>query len=165
MPTVFLDLEMTVLDDFTKGFDALPMNIEIVSSFLRQHQVTDVHLFSFALCNREDVDDFKFYHRRWLEGLLGVRFNMQDVFTTQELYELCARQHLAFDSVAECSRYYGKQFGFEQYLRLRGHLQGQQIVLIDDLVTTETVTIPELASVVQFLNVGNLAALSNVYLK
>lgn len=55
---LFLDLEDTVIDDFTQGLAARACNHEQVKNFVRLEAPDEVRLFSFAIDNAHDVKVF-----------------------------------------------------------------------------------------------------------
>ena len=65
--TVFLDLEQTVITDWYDGYLA---NTTQVREFLATQKVTQFTVFSFAVWDQKDQDEFDSRHRRVLEKAL-----------------------------------------------------------------------------------------------
>ena len=66
---IFLDLEETVIESWD---NPLLINIQKVKAFLKQREVTQISIFSFAIHNQKDKDDFNRHLKGKLQDVLGV---------------------------------------------------------------------------------------------
>lgn len=153
---LFLDLEDTIIDDFTLGWAASPCNIQKVKDFIESEAPDEVRLFSFALSNDWDVKQFQLMFEPWLSKLLGVTFNLDDCFTTDKLFRLCRRHALVFEDERECMLFHGKQYGFQRYIEMSPEFDGHEAVLLDDATETMTVTYPKRNVALRLVNVAHL---------
>lgn len=153
---LFLDLEETILDDFTLGFDARAMNIEKVRAFLEAERPDSVRLFSFAVQNENDLADFRYYHEKWLSGLLGVQFELAQAFTTEKLFALCRQNHEVFDDERECRLFHGKDYGFQRYIELSPEFCNCEVVLLDDMALGTQELYPQRGLTLRTVNVNQL---------
>lgn len=79
---VFLDLEETVIESWD---NPLFINARKIRSFLRQRGVSEISIFSFAIHNQKDKDDFNNHLKSNLQDLLGVTIR-----PVQSLEDFCA---------------------------------------------------------------------------
>lgn len=153
---VFLDLEETVIDDFTLGYGALARNHPAIKEFLAREAPAEVRLFSFALQNEWDVKQYHLMFKSWLNAALGVTIELGNVFTTETLFQQCLARGLHFEDSRECQRFHGKQFGFERYVEFSPEFRDMELILVDDAVESGAYTCPERNLQVRFVNVAEL---------
>lgn len=145
----FFDLEATVIDSWTS---ALLVRTTQVRDFLRRHNVTAIHIFSFAVWNERDQATFERELKPVLERALEVQ-----VLTCPCLEDFRAatldQTGLEFSSDDYCQKW-GKVRAFLDYVRQ--HNYDGHAVLVDDLVPT-VATVERLSGhVVECVNVWQL---------
>lgn len=156
---VYLDLEATVITDFALGWASVGVNLIEVKEFLAKENANEVKLFSFALTNDWDVEQYRQMFKRWLDGALKVEVNLEDTFTTDKLYRLCRRNYLVFEDERACMRFHGKQLGFQRFVELTPEFHDMELVLLDDDVEPMTLHYPKRNLTVRMVNVADLCAL------
>ena len=73
MKHLFLDLEDTVITPVVNGWDNTELiNKELIKQIVDAFKPDFVHIFSFALHNKHEVEEFKLWVRPALESLLEV---------------------------------------------------------------------------------------------
>lgn len=155
---VFLDLEATVIDDFTLGWAAAGVNMPLVKEFLKEQAADEVKLFSFALTNDWDVAHYRQMFQKWIDAALDVKINLEETFTTDKLYRLCRRNYLVFENEQACMRFHGKQLGFQRFVELTPEFDDMELVLLDDDVEPMTLHYPKRNLTVRMVNVADLRA-------
>lgn len=148
---VFLDLEETVIDSWGSG---LLINIQKVRSWLQQFgSKKPVHIFSFAVWDQQDQQEFEQRLRAPLEQALDTH-----VITVPSVEDL-AREHFRvtgtrWESVTDFISHVGKPGGFEFWAEHR--FTGSHCVLLDDVVPNKTVTNHDTNTVVELVNIKRL---------
>jgi hypothetical protein len=147
---VFLDLEETVI---TSWADGMLLHTTPVREFLQQNNVKKVHIFSFAIWNKKDQDDFDRRFKSTLEKVLKVniaaRPSVEDMMRADTLMT-----GLQFDSITDFVSIRGKTGAFQNFCRF--HFDHQVNVLIDDVVPNASFTNDDTGLVCEFINVNSL---------
>ncbi|KVP17226.1 hypothetical protein [Burkholderia ubonensis] len=153
---VFLDLEDTVIDEFSRtGFTRL-VNAAAVRDFLAAEAPEAVRLFSFAFWSDHCVERFRLFFEARLNQALRVTLDMQDTFTTEKLFRLCRSKGLVFESDNECMLFHGKDYGFQHYIEMSPGFDDTEVVLVDDAVSTKTIQYPGRNLTIRMVNVNDL---------
>lgn len=153
---VFLDLEDTVIDVFSRtGFTRL-VNIAPVREFLTAEAPEAVRLFSFALWSEHCVEQFRRLFEQPLNEALGMPLDMHDTFTTDKLFKLCRQKGLVFEDDNECALFHGKDFGFQHFIELSPGFDDMEVVLVDDAATSKTIQYPGRNLTIRMVNVNDL---------
>lgn len=153
---VFLDLEDTVIDVFSRtGFTRL-MNIPQIRAFLAAEAPQAVRIFSFALWSNACVEQFNLHFAAPLSKALDVALDTQDTFTTQQLYTLCRQNGLVFEDDNECALFHGKNYGFQHFIEMSPAFDNTEVVLVDDSVETKTIHYPGRNLAIRLVNVSDL---------
>lgn len=150
---LFLDLEDTVIQPVTRGWDATELvNIPKVRAFIKEWRPTKVHLFSFALHNVHELSGFNRGTRAMLEEALGLTLQMTPTVDEDILPACCRLQRLSprHTTFTEMVEFWGKQASFRMYVRqLHSKLmprtsfeQKLTVALLDDAVFDEDFTWP-----------------------
>lgn len=152
MDTVFfLDLEETVIDSWGS---ARLVNTNLVRDFLHSNKVQKVGVFSFAIQNDSDRQEFFDKIAPNLAKALNIEFS-RDCPTVAELRAL--DQHVTstwFDSVFDFIQLRGKQQAFTLWANT--NFRGTDCVLVDDTVDDVTVHNRLTGRNIHFVNVVNL---------
>lgn len=153
---VFLDLEDTVIDVFSRtGFTRL-VNIAFVRDFIAAEAPDAVRLFSFALWRDQCIEQFRRFFERQLNEALGVTLDMRDTFTTEKLFKLCRQKGLVFEDDNECALFHGKDFGAQHFFEMSPGFDDTEVVLVDDSVVTKTIQYPGRNLTIRMVNVNDL---------
>lgn len=147
---VFLDLEETVIDSWGSG---LLVNTEKVKNWLQNRNAKHVHIFSFAVWNDKDKQDFDRDFRNVLERVFDVT-----ILTVPSVEEL-AHEHFRatgtrWESVTDFISHVGKPGGFEFWAEHR--FAGDHCVLLDDVVPNKTVINHDNGTVIELVNITKL---------
>jgi len=153
---VFLDLEDTVIDVFSRERFTHLMNIAPVRDFIAAQAPDAVRLFSFALWSDHCVEQFRRRFEQPLNEALGTTLDMCDTFTTDKLFKLCRQKGLVFEDDNECMLFHGKDFGFQHFIELSPGFDDMEVVLVDDSVTSKTIQYPGRNLAIRMVNVNEL---------
>lgn len=146
----YLDLEGTVLDSWD---NPVLVNMHRVHTFVEQHGVTDVNVFSFAIHNEKDRQEFLTHMKPMLERVYGFKVN--DVPTAEEVRkEVCKHMGTHFD-LQEFLLVWGKARAFQEYAQFKVP-RGCRAVLLDDMVPNMNVHYKDLDVKVEMVNVTTL---------
>lgn len=154
---LFLDLEETLFDCWNKGFGATATeHIRAIKKYIETERFTDIRVFSYAVYNQTDADEFKIVHQDWLERILDCKFNTDDMFTVEKLYKQYSQvTGYHFDSMHEFMQVFGKQDGFRWYTE--HNFPETHAFLIDDMVTNSYSEDHDLKTVMTTINVKSVA--------
>lgn len=168
---LYLDLEETMTTPFVGRFNWSwsVMNVDKITAVIRQWQPTEVHLFSFAIRNDQDVRDFDEFVRPNLEQVFGVHFLTVPAIDTHILPACCAIKGLSPSRVEtqDLMDFWNKQESFRLYCRYKYAPHGAanltqhpiEVMLIDDIVLEEEWNYPSLSLRGFVYNVDRLPAL------
>lgn len=147
---VFLDLEGTVVDDWT---NMKLVNARRVGDFLQKLKVIEVGVFSFAVWNDNDLNLFKTDLQSRLESVLDVK--VTDVPTVKMMMDLDRNStHTHFDDASDFITMRGKKNAFMNWV---DHMfPNTDCMLVDDLVPDVTVHNRLTKRSVFFVNVTNM---------
>ena len=135
--TVFIDLEQTIIDSWSSGE---LINVSPIRRFLQARNIQDVSIFSFAIYNEKDKQDFDTRLRPSIEEALGVKVmswpSVQDMIREEKKFT-----GIVFDQAYEIAEYIqlrGKKDGFINYIQ--GTCEFDLAILIDDTVPDQTLS-------------------------
>lgn len=140
MTTLWLDLEMTVID----AFDNLPciVNEEKIFNFLKTIEHDRIGIFSFALWTEEDRKRFNTLMKPFLEHHFNIVIDPTLIPTKPELFKSIKthprRKGLCIDA-NDFNDFWDKQLTFMDWIRIEH--TGTHI-LIDDMVEDCSMTFP-----------------------
>lgn len=149
---IFLDLEGTVINQWAT---AIPINVEPIRKFLRDHNVNEVRIFSFAIWHPHDVENFKDRIGPMLEDLLDVRIS--GIVSVADMR--CSDTQFTgvhFDSETDFIAIRGKDGAFTTWC-LANH-RGQESVLIDDVVPNRSLKDFDTETIITTVNVEKILA-------
>lgn len=151
---LFLDLENTVISPVVSSHvsswaDTELINTLQVKAFLDSYRPDYLHVFSFAIWNQDDLAGFNWSVRPRLEKAFGMQFSTVPLLDTDIRDACCNRKWLKSEDVGrkQVIDYWGKQDAFRLYAQQKyGQPQGilQEVVLLDDQVTSEEFFMPSL---------------------
>lgn len=159
MTTLYLDLEETVIRSWS---NQTLCNVSKVRQFLNDNLDVDrgdVRVFSFAIYNDKDKDEFVRFIKPMLEQALGVTITQwPSVFDMAEASQkLTGARWLDADTmggldICEYISIVGKVRSFEDWV-LYHATDNSRSVLIDDIVPSKTVIHHDRALVINYVNV------------
>ena len=152
---IFLDLEETVIDDWSKQWGAEAVNTERVKEWIASINPDRVRLFSYAMWTDHCIKDFETMHQKWLSRLLNVEFDMEDCFTTAKLYRMAQISGTMYEDEQECLLMLGKDYGFQWYIQRKDY-RDCVIYLLDDVIEDKTIHYPKKNLTVHFVNVNSI---------
>ncbi len=126
---VWLDLEETIITSWSEG---LLMNVNKLKNWLLVNDVTEIHIFSYAIWDKED---YKYFvtsgMKEMIETALGVSIvswiSVDELKTKVEYYE-----GIIYDSRTEFMQINNKEWGFVKYCL--SQYKTEECYLIDDTV-------------------------------
>lgn len=132
MKTLWLDLEMTIID----AFDKLPciVNEEKIFNFLKTIEHDRIGIFSFAIWSDEDRNRFNHLIKPFLEHHFNIVIDPTLIPTKPELFE-SIRKHTRKTGLImdfnDFNDFWDKQLAFMDWIKIEhtGHN-----ILIDDMV-------------------------------
>lgn len=153
---LFLDLEDTVIDDFSMGLQATLVNTEVVRAFIAAEAPAAVRIFSFALYSARCLEQFKRCFEVRLNQALGIQLDTERLFTTPQLLQLCRRHGTYYEDDHECLLFHGKDYGFQRFVEMSSQFDDVEVVLLDDVVEPKTIHYPERSLTMRFVNIHQL---------
>jgi len=154
---LFLDLEDTVVDNWD-DFLFLPSKCEKIKNFIKENNVIDVTIFSFAIDNEKDEAYFIKNHQEDLERILDAK--IVDIITVEDMMKV-----LEFDSLG-VSIYAFKIFGKQNvFLNCLYYADDNTVdyVLFDDMVENVTVINHDHNNKIQLINIDSWENSVNKY--
>lgn len=144
---VFVDLEETLVQSWD---NPLLCNVQKLTTWFKNNNVTEVHLFSFAVWNDKDRDIFVKDFQPFLENAFGVKF--VTVPTVEEMMKVDTKvTGLRFENLTEFISIRGKVGAFQSWCRL--HPSGDTCILFDDVVPNCTIENHDDHLTLHFVNV------------
>ena len=146
---MYLDLEGTIIKDWFNK-DAI-INERGIRNFFKEHLITEISIFSFAIYTMEEVLEFEEQLKDTLEHLLNVK--IVKVLTLPEIMSITSK--IEYFSIYDFLRHNDKYTTFQRYCIARH--KGELTMLIDDMVPTSMLNIagdPE--TIIYTFNVNEL---------
>jgi|LakMenEpi03Aug12_release.lakeMendotaPanAssembly.Ray.scaffolds.fasta_scaffold123664_6 hypothetical protein len=144
---LFLDLEDTIVDNWD-DFLFIPSNCEKIKTYIKEHKITDITVFSFAIDDEDDVITFVKQHQEEVERILDVKIN--HVMPLTEVTDLLYRG-------LNLSKYDIKSFGKQAiFLNFIDYIivDNTTYILIDDMVDNLTITYHDSNNTVKLTNIN-----------
>lgn len=124
----FFDLEETLIESWT---NRTLVNFRYIQSFIKDHNVKDVHLFSFAVWNDEDKDYFNKRIKQELEDIYNIKF--VSVPSVLDMIEVDTEYTgIRYDSMTDFILIAGKVGAFKSWVYSKH--PNQSAILLDDIV-------------------------------
>ena len=146
---MYLDLEGTIIKDWFNKDKII--NERGIRNLLKEHLITEIGIFSFAIYTVEEVREFKEQLQETLENLLGVK--IVKVLTLPEIMSITSK--VEYLSIYDFLRHNDKYSTFHRYCKSKH--KGEMSMLIDDMVPTSCLTLagdPE--TIIYTFNVNDL---------
>ena len=142
---LFLDLEDTVVDNWD-DFMFIPSKCEKIRNYIKDNNIAEVIIFSFAIDDEKDEEIFKRQHREDLERVLGVKVGL--VVTSNDVKRITGHKLL------HELKYFGKQISFLHYIDIIKD-DNTDYVLIDDMVENLTVAYCDSNNIITLINIDS----------
>jgi len=160
---LFLDLEDTVITPVMEGWHNCELiNIKKVRAFMHQWQPQYLHLFSFAVWNRQELALFNQHVRPQLESALGMSLSTAPTVDDDILKACCAIRMMSPQRVdfSEMSAFWGKHDAFRLFVQhrfCRGLREVPvEVALLDDAVLDERFEWPRWKLRGELINIDEL---------
>lgn len=150
---VFLDLEGTIIDTWGSN-ETLQRHVEPIKLFLQMSKVTQIQIFSFAIYNVQDQDQFIDRLKGGLEKTLGVEIIKWPNMIQMMSVDMRVRS-TRLDDIHEFVLLRGKEGAFESWATR--HHAGETSILIDDVVANRHLVDRDTDTTIWFTNVKTLA--------
>lgn len=159
-----LDLESTLIAPVPTGTggwyhtDLYPAGIARTKEYIRRWQPHSINIFSFAIWNEEERQNFNLGCRPGLEKALGIKFDA--VPTVEEMCRVLIPIFRRELSRTELLQFLGKQIAFRECMHARGMKgnidPGIDVTLLDDVVYNESFNWPEMKISGHILNIDQM---------
>lgn len=161
---LFLDLEDTVITPVMDGwFNTHVINNEKVKAFIDEFKPDQVHIFSFAVWNEQELLRFNMGTRPMLEKSLGVKLGAVPTVDGEIIPAACNVMRLSPEAVdfQEMSNFWGKHEAFRLNMRnkfknVKAHNIEVEVVLLDDAVINEEFFWPDLGVRGRIINIDTM---------
>lgn len=161
---LFLDLEDTVITPVLNGwFNTHMLNVKKVKAFIAEFKPNFVHIFSFAIWNKVELERFNMGTRPMLEKALGITLSAVPTVEDDILPVATKVMNLGNDSVdfTTMCEFWGKHEAFRLNMRnlfknTAAHDQDVEVVLLDDVVFNEEFYWPDLRVRGRIINIDEM---------
>jgi hypothetical protein len=147
---LFLDLEETLIDEFSPDFHFLETNISKIRKAIHGKPVKKIVIFSFAIWDDFDIRDFEMLMLDSIQTMFDVQ-EVEVVPMMQLIQDIVRTNHLASNLTALDTL--GKKETLLHFLSGKEDFSGE-IVFFDDEVETEQVS--QNAAVIQFIDIKKI---------
>lgn len=143
----FLDLEGTIIQSWD---NPNLINVDSIKKWLKDRDVKQIHIFSFAIFNKDDQDKFVARFKTPLQDVLGV-----DIVSWPDKRSMMdADLPIKWDNEWDFSSVRGKQGAF--LIWATQNFAGQHSVLIDDCVPNRVVSDLDTNTIITTINVNKV---------
>ena len=158
---LFLDLEDTIITPVVEGWWRTELiNVAKIKAFMAEFKPDFVHLFSFAIWNRNEDVGFQAGTRPLIEEGLGVKLTWCPIVDDDILPSCMKVLNLAPGTMdfSDMSDFWGKQEAFRLFMRhtFRSGSTPVEVTLLDDAVYNETFEWPHLQLKGRILNIDQM---------
>jgi hypothetical protein len=149
---LFLDLEDTIITPVVDGwFNTHLINLEKIQAVMADFEPDEIHVFSFAVWNQQELVRFNMGTRPMIETRLGKRFSIVPTVDDDIIPACCSIMHIDPGSIvfSDMSDFWGKQESFRLFCRkifanTHTHDIDTEVILLDDAVMNEGFYFPDL---------------------
>lgn len=150
---VFLDLEETVIDSWHSG---MLVNSTRVRDWLQRNRVASVGIFSFAIWDTADCQEFDRRLRPWLSRALDT--SIDTVVSTETLWHTDTKHSkIHFENISDYIGIRGKAGAFQNWCRWQ---LTENTVLIDDVVPNQELFLADANRRIVTVNIQDLDRVS-----
>jgi hypothetical protein len=144
---VYLDLEETIIDNWDSG---LLINSSFIRKWLDANHLGDIHIWSFAIYNDQDKNDFVKHLQDRICRVLN-RSVLSYPSIAESMAVVFKYDHVQYESRFEFVQLNGKHWSFFKYCMMQ-HI-GEHCILIDDAVPSWTLTDNKTGTTVELINI------------
>lgn len=162
---LFLDLEDTVITPVMNGwFDTHLINIPKIKKIIQDFNPDEIHIFSFAIWNKDELQKFNIGTRPMIEEILGRTLSAVPTVDDDIIPVCCDVKGMSSKSVdfMECSNFWGKHESFRLNMRHQFKTNWPnwkiktEVVFLDDAVWDENFEWPDLQISGKIINIDNI---------
>jgi hypothetical protein len=148
---LFLDLEETIINDFN---EMRVVNGSVVKEFVAKEKFDEIHIFSFAIWDDNDVDKTASVIIPFLNKLLGSNIETK-VMKVSDMQAIVQKNfRIFFDFDWEFSTTFNKDGVFQKVAPVL--FPGCEIVLLDDTVENSSTELFDTKTKLRMVNVNNI---------
>lgn len=145
---IYLDLEETIIKSW---YDMEFINYGKIRKFFKDNEVREIGIYSFAIQNEKEREEFNSWLKLRLEELLEVE--VIKVLTVPEIQaSVNDYERIEYNSMFEFIQLNGKYFSFLKYCYATH--QDERCILIDDCVPTSITTTG--STIIRTINIRDL---------
>lgn len=148
---LFLDLENTLISNWGENI-FLNHKIDIIKQFIKDNNIKEATIFSFALTNQKDNEYFKKNLKVDLEEALNISLN---VCIIEDIFKIITTKYGISAEFYEFNDVYlfnGKSDMFTHFVKLLQD-ENEEYVLFDDVVEDSTINLKKQNKVIEFKNI------------
>ena len=161
---LWLDLEDTVVTPVVDGwFNTHLINLDKIERVMAEFKPDQLHVFSFAVWNRQELTRFNMGTRPMIETRLKMPFSIVPTVDDDIIPACCSIMHIDPGSIvfSDMSDFWGKHEAFRLFCRktfANTHAHGidTEVLLLDDAVMNEEFSWPGLRLKGRILNIDQL---------
>lgn len=161
---LWLDLEDTVITPIIDGWTTAQLiNVDKISDIITRFRPDFLHVFSFAIWNKEERSKFEASIKPAIEEALGMKFSIVPTVDDDILPDCCKVMGIAPSTVdfSEMSAFWNKAGAFRLCMRnmFRNNATSEfsiEVMLLDDVVDDEIFMWPELQVKGCILNIDKI---------
>ena len=148
---VWLDLEQTIINNWQEG---LLINSTAIRRWLNQHEVGDIHIWSFAIYNDKDLKDFvQSGMKEAIERILNRKILSHP--SVEQMQQMVYKyERIKYDHWSEFTALNGKQWSFIKFCL--GEHPDKKCVLIDDVVPSLEIKNVKTGGEIILINVNDI---------
>lgn len=148
---IWLDLEETIINNWNDG---LLINVSRIKKWLADNNISNIHIWSFAIWNDSDQLDFvdsgmKDSIERALDCKILTYMSVAQM--EQAVYEY---ERFRYDSQSEFMQLNGKRWSFIKYCLLKHPTK--KCILIDDAVPTLEMKVKKTQGEIHLINIDDI---------
>lgn len=161
---LFLDLEDTCITPIVQGWNQFDLiNLQKIKRVIEEFNPDFLHIFSFAIWNKADLNGFDLNVRPLLEKSLGKTIGIVPTVDDDILPACCKERVLRKSTVSfqDMNNFWGKHEAFRLFIRQLfqdhgGLITKIEVMLLDDCVINETFAWPDLSISGKIVNIDTL---------
>lgn len=161
---LWLDLEDTVITPVVDGwFNTHMINVQKVKAFIAEFKPDQVHIFSFAVWNQQELMRFNMGTRPMLEQSLDIKLCVIPTVDDDIIPAACKVMRISPEVVdfQEMSNFWGKHEAFrlnmrDRFKNTKAHDVDVEVVLLDDAVINEEFFWPDLGVHGRIINIDTM---------
>ncbi len=146
---VFLDLEGTIIDTWENGSIG---NSRVIKSFIDTLDVDCIYIYSFAIHDDNDKNDFKLRFQDKLEDLLDKKIYY--VYSVEEVMKEILKDKKISLEKNQLLQVYGKDLSFDLFCNRK--FKNKNCYLIDDMVPNKEIINFDSNNSIKYISIDKL---------